>query len=197
MASGVLKLFFNLNDPFCRAYPEGGQWPNPEPPPMDRSAKWLKPSREGIPPVPESKATAWLGLSPQAAALAVIILLGLVMTGAYVSRVTEHLRGAAAAPTPYPHELAKVSFAVAGDVIPHEPVRASAEAAGGGVQGWVSLFSGVDDLFKGADFGFVNLETPVAPAAVSAVTTRHSAAAAAANRAGRRPSVRSRIMGTS
>jgi len=131
---------------------------------MDRSAKWLKPSREGIPPVPESKATAWLGLSPQAAALAVIILLGLVMTGAYVSRVTEHLRGAAAAPTPYPHELAKVSFAVAGDVIPHEPVRASAEAAGGGVQGWVSLFSGVDDLFKGADFGFVNLETPVAPA---------------------------------
>jgi len=43
-------------------------------------------------------------------------------------------------------------------------VRASAEAAGGGVQGWGSLFSGVDDIFKGADFGFVNLETPVAPA---------------------------------
>lgn len=131
---------------------------------MNRTAKWMKSGGEGFPPVPESKATEWLGLSPQAAALAVIILLGLVITGAYVSRITEHFRGAAAAPTPYPHELAKVSFAVAGDVIPHEPVRAAAEAAGGGVQGWGSLFSDVDDVFKGADFGFVNLETPVAPA---------------------------------
>jgi len=131
---------------------------------MERSAKWMKSGGEGIPPIPESKATAWLGLSPQAAALAVIILLGLVVTGAYVSRVTEHFRGASTAPTPYPHELAKVSFAVAGDVIPHEPVRASAEAAGGGVQGWGALFSDVNDVLKGADFGFVNLETPVAPA---------------------------------
>ncbi|WP_162601202.1 CapA family protein [Occallatibacter savannae] len=130
---------------------------------MNRTAKW-KSGGEGFPPVPESKATAWLGLSPQAAALAVITLLVLVMAGAYVSRLTERLHGAAAAPTPYPHELAKVSFAVAGDVIPHEPVRASAEAAGGGVQGWGSLFSDVDDVFKGVDFGFVNLETPVAPA---------------------------------
>ena len=30
---------------------------------------------------------------------------------------------------PYPHEIAQVSFAVAGDVIPHEPVRAAAAAA--------------------------------------------------------------------
>jgi poly-gamma-glutamate capsule biosynthesis protein CapA/YwtB (metallophosphatase superfamily) len=131
---------------------------------MENNAKWMKPGGEGIPPVPESKATPWLGLSPQAAALAVLILLGLVVTGAYVSRVTEHLRGAVATPTPYPHEIAKVSFAVAGDVIPHEPVRAAAEAAGGGVQGWGSLFADVSDVFKGADFGFVNLETPVAPA---------------------------------
>jgi hypothetical protein len=131
---------------------------------MEHSAKWMRSGGEGIPPVPESKATAWLGLSPQAAALAVIILLGLVLTGAYVSKVTELLRGAAATPTPYPHEIAKVTFAVAGDVIPHEPVRAAAEAAGGGVQGWGSLFADVDDVFKGADFGFVNLETPVAPA---------------------------------
>jgi poly-gamma-glutamate synthesis protein (capsule biosynthesis protein) len=131
---------------------------------MERSTKWMKSGGEGIPPVPESKATAWLGLSPQAAALAVLILLGLVVTAAYVSRVTEFLRGAASPPTPYPHELAKVSFAVAGDVIPHEPVRAAAEAAGGGVQGWGSLLADVDDVFKGADFGFVNLETPVAPA---------------------------------
>ena len=130
---------------------------------MDRSAKWMKPGGEGIPPVPEGKATAWLGLSPQAGALAVIILLGLVITGAYVSRVTDHFRRAVAA-TPYPHELGRVSFAIAGDVIPHEPVRAAAEAEGGGVQGWGSLFSDVDDVFKGVDFGFVNLETPVAPA---------------------------------
>ena len=51
-----------------------------------------------------------------------------------------------------------------GDVIPHEPVRAAAEAAGGGAAGWGSLLGDVSDVFKGADFGFVNLETPVAPA---------------------------------
>jgi len=130
---------------------------------MDHTAKWMKPRSEGIPPVPESKATAWLGLSPQAAALAVLILLGLVISGAYLNGFSEHFRRASAA-APYPHELARVSFAVAGDVIPHEPVRAAAEAAGGGVQGWGSLFADVDDVFKGADFGFVNLETPVAPA---------------------------------
>lgn len=130
---------------------------------MDHSAKWMKAGDEGMPPVPEGKATAWLGLSPQAAALTVLILLGLVASGAYFSAITEHFRRAAA-PAPYPHELAKVSFAVGGDVIPHEAVRAAAQAAGGGVQGWESLFSDVDDVFKQADFGFVNLETPVAPA---------------------------------
>jgi poly-gamma-glutamate synthesis protein (capsule biosynthesis protein) len=72
--------------------------------------------------------------------------------------------GRAAASAPYPHELARVSFAVAGDVIPHEPVRASAEAAGGGAQGWGSLLADVSDVFAGVDFGFVNMETPVAPA---------------------------------
>jgi poly-gamma-glutamate synthesis protein (capsule biosynthesis protein) len=69
----------------------------------------------------------------------------------------------AAVAAPNPHELAQVSFAVAGDVIPHEPVRAAAAAAGDGAQGWGALFSDVADVFKGADFGFVNLETPVAP----------------------------------
>ncbi len=64
---------------------------------------------------------------------------------------------------PYPHDLAQVSFAVAGDVIPHEAVRAAAAAAGEGEQGWAALFSDVADVFQGADFGFVNLETPVAP----------------------------------
>jgi poly-gamma-glutamate synthesis protein (capsule biosynthesis protein) len=68
-----------------------------------------------------------------------------------------------AAITPYPHELAKVSFAVAGDVIPHGAVRAAAAAAGDGVAGWSALFADVADIFHRADFGFVNLETPVAP----------------------------------
>jgi poly-gamma-glutamate synthesis protein (capsule biosynthesis protein) len=70
---------------------------------------------------------------------------------------------------PYPHEVAQVSFAVAGDVIPHEPVRAAAAAqlAAGdptNSQGWGALFSDVADVFQHADFGFVNMETPVAPA---------------------------------
>ncbi len=65
--------------------------------------------------------------------------------------------------TPYPRELAKVSFAVAGDVIPHGAVRAAAAAAGEGAAGWSALFADVADVFERADFGFVNLETPVAP----------------------------------
>jgi poly-gamma-glutamate capsule biosynthesis protein CapA/YwtB (metallophosphatase superfamily) len=65
--------------------------------------------------------------------------------------------------TPYPHDLAQVNFAVAGDVIPHEAVRAAAAAAGDGEPGWAGLFSDVADVFEGTDFGFVNLETPVAP----------------------------------
>lgn len=69
----------------------------------------------------------------------------------------------AAVVAPYPHDLAQVSFAVAGDVIPHEAVRKAAAAAGAGAAGWEALFSDVSDVFKGADFGFVNLETPVAP----------------------------------
>ena len=71
--------------------------------------------------------------------------------------------GAAAVVTPYPHDLAQVTFAVAGDVIPHEPVRAAAKAAGDGEPGWAALFANVADVFEGVDFGFVNMETPVAP----------------------------------
>jgi poly-gamma-glutamate synthesis protein (capsule biosynthesis protein) len=75
-----------------------------------------------------------------------------------------HGRRPAAVVVPYPHDLAQVSFAVAGDVIPHEPVRTAAAAAGDGETGWADLFSEVADVFRGVDFGFVNLETPVAPA---------------------------------
>jgi poly-gamma-glutamate synthesis protein (capsule biosynthesis protein) len=49
-------------------------------------------------------------------------------------------------------------------VIPHEPVRAAARAAGDGEPGWAALFADVADVFEGTDFGFVNMETPVAPA---------------------------------
>ncbi len=69
----------------------------------------------------------------------------------------------AAVVAPYPHELAQVSFAVSGDVIPHDAVRAAAAAAGDGEAGWQALFSDVADVFEGVDFGFVNMETPVAP----------------------------------
>ena len=74
-----------------------------------------------------------------------------------------HSSRSATAITPYPHEQAQVSFAVAGDVIPHGAVRAAAAAAGDGAQGWSALFADVADVFQRADFGFVNLETPVAP----------------------------------
>jgi poly-gamma-glutamate synthesis protein (capsule biosynthesis protein) len=92
-----------------------------------------------------------------AGVLVLAVATGAVLVGLHGSRP-------AAAAAPYPHELAQVSFAVAGDVIPHEPVRAAAAAAGQGAEGWGALFSGVSDIFHRADFGFVNMETPVAPA---------------------------------
>ena len=70
---------------------------------------------------------------------------------------------AAAVVVPYPHDLGQITFAVAGDVIPHQAVREAAAAAGDDVAGWTALFSDVTDVFKAADFGFVNMETPVAP----------------------------------
>ncbi|MGD0095758.1 MAG: CapA family protein [Terracidiphilus sp.] len=94
--------------------------------------------------------------------LASLVAVLLALTPVLLVRL--HSTRLAAVAAPYPHELAQVSFAVAGDVIPHEPVRAAASAAGDGSQGWGALFSDVADVFKGADFGFVNLETPVAPA---------------------------------
>jgi poly-gamma-glutamate capsule biosynthesis protein CapA/YwtB (metallophosphatase superfamily) len=91
------------------------------------------------------------------------VLLGVAAVGAALLAGSHGVRSAAAQ-VPYPHELAQASFAVAGDVIPHEPVRAAAAAAGDGAAGWGALFAEVNDVFKGADFGFVNMETPVAPA---------------------------------
>jgi poly-gamma-glutamate synthesis protein (capsule biosynthesis protein) len=70
----------------------------------------------------------------------------------------------AAVDVPYPHDLGQASFAVAGDVIPHQAVREAAAAGGADEPGWQALFSDVSDVFAKADFGFVNMETPVAPA---------------------------------
>lgn len=71
----------------------------------------------------------------------------------------------AKAPTAYPQEISRVTFAVAGDVIPHEPVVEAAKAAAtpDNHGGWDALFANVSDAFRDADFGFVNLETPIAP----------------------------------
>jgi poly-gamma-glutamate capsule biosynthesis protein CapA/YwtB (metallophosphatase superfamily) len=89
-----------------------------------------------------------------------VIGIGLA-AGTALFTVMRSSHGASAVATPYPHDLAQVNFAVAGDVIPHEAVRSA--AAGDGEPGWAALFSDVADVFEGADFGFVNLETPVAP----------------------------------
>src|SRR5580698_9254996 len=91
-----------------------------------------------------------------------VIGIGLA-AGTALFTVMRSSHGASAVATPYPHDLAQVNFAVAGDVIPHEAVRAAAAAAGDGEPGWAALFSDVADVFEGTDFGFVNLETPVAP----------------------------------
>lgn len=91
-----------------------------------------------------------------------LAVLGLCAVGFALAAGT-HARHHADVVVPYPHELARVNFAVAGDVIPHEAVRQAGAAAGEGEQGWSALFSDVADVFEGANFGFVNLETPVAP----------------------------------
>src|ERR1700674_2668067 len=91
----------------------------------------------------------------------------------------------------YPHEISRITFAAAGDVIPHQAVAQSAsilqnQAAAEAVKtpapeikdaaatplapvanlhaGWDALLAPVSDVFHQVDFGFVNLETPVAPA---------------------------------
>jgi poly-gamma-glutamate synthesis protein (capsule biosynthesis protein) len=92
-----------------------------------------------------------------------VLLLGVAAIGATLLSGF-HAGRPAAVVAPYPHELGQVTFAVGGDVIPHEPVRAAATAAGDGSAGWAALFSDVSDVFEKVDFGFVNLETPVAPA---------------------------------
>ena len=98
-------------------------------------------------------------------ALLAPVLLGLSLWGA----CTRHPSAAAAAQPGVPREVARVTFAVAGDVIPHQAVMQAAAAqakiaAADSHGGWDVLLADIADVFRGADFGFVNLETPVAPA---------------------------------
>ncbi len=118
-------------------------------------------------------AASWLAAGKRAArqsglrfaSISVGLLLALLFGGMHFGpRWGLHLAQTARPVAPYPHELARVTFAVAGDVIPHDAVRAAAAAGGDGVQGWQALLGNVSDVFQAADFGFVNLETPVAPA---------------------------------
>jgi hypothetical protein len=67
----------------------------------------------------KNRRQAWIGVLLLVVAAIAAVLLGI-----------SHSSHSAAAEAPYPHELAQVSFAVAGDVIPHEPVRAAAASAG-------------------------------------------------------------------
>ena len=112
---------------------------------------------------------------------------------------TSHVQGSAPQRVTYPQELGRISFAISGDVIPHQAVVESATAAeknqsaaapaptatppAAGApaapeataapaaqaapatdhDGWDALLADVADVFRQADYGFVNLETPVAP----------------------------------
>ncbi len=75
------------------------------------------------------------------------ICFGVIAGGGGVFAMLRASHSAAAVVTPYPHDLAQVSFAVAGDVIPHEAVKQAAAAAGEGEQGWAQ-FSAMADVFQ-------------------------------------------------
>ena len=103
---------------------------------------------------------------PAAQSLAGIIA---VVLSAWTLNAAQRPAGVPPPPSPVPREIARVTFAVAGDVIPHQAVTQAAAAQaklinGESHGGWDVLFADVADVFKQADFGFVNLETPVAPA---------------------------------
>ncbi len=123
----------------------------------------------------------------QAIVLAAVALLLVLCVFALLrwGRGTSH-----ASASSYPHEIGRITFAAAGDVIPHQAVAQSAsilqnqaaEAAKAPAPetkdaaatqpapvanphaGWDALLAPVSDVFRQVDFAFVNLETPVAPA---------------------------------
>ncbi len=114
----------------------------------------MKPSLSKLVPRP-----AWLA--------ATTLLLGVVLGAAAVALfATFHNGTTRVLSATWPRETARVTFVAAGDVIPHQPVVQSATAhkAETNHDGWDALFADTADLFQSADYGFVNLETPVAPA---------------------------------
>jgi poly-gamma-glutamate synthesis protein (capsule biosynthesis protein) len=119
---------------------------------------------------------------------AVLVLLALTVLVVSANRWSHRASvDSAASPITYPREIARITFAAAGDIIPHQAVTQSAAAqnqlaaqaaaaatsqsdaaaskpASSDVHGgWDILLSQVADAFRQADYGFVNLETPVAP----------------------------------
>jgi poly-gamma-glutamate capsule biosynthesis protein CapA/YwtB (metallophosphatase superfamily) len=133
-------------------------------PRLNQAIHWTKSGKRRAPrsvaPRQAGNKPAWVSRW-QLLAGGLLLLVGAAIAAAYLSGFpgVRHAAGV----VPYPHDLAQVSFAVAGDVIPHEPVRVAAAAAGQGSQGWGALLSDVSDVFHGVDFGFVNMETPIAP----------------------------------
>jgi poly-gamma-glutamate capsule biosynthesis protein CapA/YwtB (metallophosphatase superfamily) len=137
-----------------------------------------------------SKEIAWDRIIPRkraARASAAVLLLAL-LGGAFFKWEQNRTPVSASVKISYPQEISRITFAAAGDVIPHQPVVQSAAAqnqraaethtesssepqesapsqtlAAGNHGGWDFLFANVADVFRQADFGFVNLETPVAP----------------------------------
>jgi poly-gamma-glutamate synthesis protein (capsule biosynthesis protein) len=118
-----------------------------------------------------------------------IVLLLLLFSAAFFKWEQNRTPVSASVKVSYPQEISRITFAAAGDIIPHQTVVQSASAqsqgtpethtensselkehstfqtpAAGNHAGWDLLFANVADVFRQADFGFVNLETPVAPA---------------------------------
>jgi poly-gamma-glutamate capsule biosynthesis protein CapA/YwtB (metallophosphatase superfamily) len=136
-----------------------------------------------------SKEIAWDRIIPRKrAARAGVVLLLTLLGGAFFKWEQNRTPVNASVNISYPQEISRITFAAGGDVIPHQSVAQSAAAqnqraaetrtdASSGPQetapsqtpaadnhgGWDFLFANVADVFRQADFGFVNLETPVAP----------------------------------
>jgi Bacterial capsule synthesis protein PGA_cap len=137
-----------------------------------------------------SKEIAWDRIIPRkrAARTGAVVLLLAFLGGAFFKWEQNRTPVNASVKISYPREISRITFAAAGDVIPHQPVVQSAAAqnqraaethtesssepqesapsqtpAAGNHGGWDFLFANVADVFRKADFGFVNLETPVAP----------------------------------
>ena len=135
------------------------------------------------------KAIIWNRVLPRKTATraAACVLLLVFLCSAFFKWEQNKATVNASAEVAYPQEISRLTFAVAGDVIPHQPVVQSAAAQNQGLAqtqkeasaetkdnaaetptashdgGWDALFANVADVFQKADFGFVNLETPVSP----------------------------------